>query len=567
MHDSTIPPPPSRALVIEDATEVRRAVERNLRALGIDAAGASTGEEGLTILGGSAFDLLVLDINMPGMDGFEVLRAVRADPRTATLPVILMTARDDRASVRQGMSLGADDYLTKPFTAEELRETVLARLAHRSRLDARARDEVRRAAHTDRETGLRNAAAYADVLARPDGRTSAGILAIELDRFERLRATFPPEQRVAEQVLAEVIERLRSLLPEGSELFRVAPSRFATTVPDDFAMSIAERVVAAMRTPVTVGSLEARLTASVGVGLWPEHAPQRRTAADHAHAAMIHARDSGGNLATAYDASFHNRAYSRMMLESDLSRALARGQLELHYQPQVGAGGGDVVGVEALIRWRHPELGMVSPLSFIPIAEETGLIREIGAWVLRTACADAQRWSPDVPGLRVSVNLSAVQLAAGIAELVRDTLDVTQLDGRRLKLELTETMMVHASPTTSKELGELRGLGVEISIDDFGTGYSSLTNLCAFPIGEVKIDRSFVRHVPDDRDNCSIVTAVIEMAHSLGLKVVAEGVEDRRQLEFLRQRGCDVIQGYYFAKPLPGPELLEWAIHYQPGIA
>ncbi len=576
---SSLPPLPRtdapRVLVIDDSAEVLRAVARSLRSLGMQVELAESGDAGLERVRTLAPDLVLTDVNMPGRDGFEVLSAIRADARTASLPVVLMTARDDRTSMRRGMSLGADDYLTKPFTAQEIRETVRARLEHQARVSAAFAERLQRtqaalfaATHVDADTGLPNRTALREALAKAaDCPSTLAILVLELDRFERLQSALSPAgpDRV-DQVIAAIAARLSRVLGEAGRAFRLGPSRFAVLhagVPDAAAAEeLAASLLAEIRQPIASDSIELRVTASAGVAFWQrggEHAPAQ--CAGHAEAAAFAARESGGNHVAIYDGAIHARAYSRLALESSMHRAIERDQLELHYQPQVSARTGELVGVEALIRWRHPELGMVSPFHFIPIAEETGLIVPIGEWVLRTACAQVARWSAEeLPGLRVAVNLSALQLAQpDLVEIVLSALEETGLPARQLKLELTESMMVQAGPEAAERLRTLRAVGVGVSIDDFGTGYSSLANLRSFPVGELKIDRSFVRHVPDDRDNCSIVGAVIEMAHQLGLRVIAEGVEDAQQLEFLRERGCDDIQGYYFSKPVPATELVPWA--------
>ncbi len=563
-----------RVLVVDDSPEVRRAVRRSLRSMGMVVELLSSGEEALSRMREAPPDLVLTDVNMPGMDGFEVLSAIRGDARTATLPVVLMTARDDRPSMRRGMSLGADDYLTKPFTAGEIRETVRARLEHQARVSAvfaarlqRTQAALFAATHSDAETGLPNRTALREALsAAEDGPSPLSILVIEIDRFERLSSALAPRrpERV-EQLVRTVAERIQRVAGDGGQVYRLGPSGFAVLHPGpgaaEAAQQLAERVLAEIRQPIDGGGIELRITASAGVAVWEVGGAEGPTAcAGHAEVATYNARENGGNHAAVYDGAIHARAYDRLALESSMHRAIERDQFELHYQPQVAAGTGELIGVEALIRWRHPELGMVSPFHFIPIAEETGLIVPIGEWVMRTACAQVARWSEELPGLRVAINLSALQLAQrDLVQTVLSTLETTGLPAAQLKVELTETMMVQAGPDAAARLRSLREAGVSVSIDDFGTGYSSLANLRSFPVGEVKIDRSFVRHVPDDRDNSSIVAAVIEMAHQLGLRVIAEGAEESTQVQFLREHGCDGIQGYYFSKPLPPDEVLPWA--------
>ncbi|MFK7988781.1 MAG: putative bifunctional diguanylate cyclase/phosphodiesterase [Sandaracinaceae bacterium] len=567
-----------RVIVVEDTPSVRRAVERSLRAAAMEVQAAASGEEALALARSTLPDLIVTDINMPGMDGFDLLVALREGPRTSSVPVILMTGRDDRASVRRGMKLGADDYLTKPFTARELRETVEARLEHHARISQayaarlqKTQAALFQATNHDAETGLPNRTAYRTHLEGAElGPSPLAIMVVEVDRFDRIVSAFHTARpNVTEVVIQTCAARLQLAVGDQGSVFRLGAYRFAVlheaTQDRIGAEAIADLLISELRQPMADADFELRVTASAGVAMWESDTPEAPfTAAAHAEAAVVHARESGGNCVAFYDPEQHDRAMNRLALESSLHRALERHQFELHYQPQVAASTGGLIGVEALIRWNHPELGMVSPFHFIPIAEETGLIVEIGRWVLEEACRQAAEWTPHLPSLRVAVNLSALQLREdALVPMVLDILERTGLDAARLKLELTESMMVEAGQQAASALRILRDAGVGVSIDDFGTGYSSLTNLKSFPVGEVKIDRSFVRHVPEDKDNCSIVSAVIEMAHQLGLRVIAEGVEEVPQLEFLRQRGCDDIQGYYFSKPLPADALLAWAIEQE----
>ncbi|MGE0790704.1 MAG: putative bifunctional diguanylate cyclase/phosphodiesterase [Sandaracinaceae bacterium] len=565
-------------LVIEDTEEVRRAVRRSLVRLGMDIELATDGEEGLRRILSSPPSLVLCDVNMPGLDGFSVLDAIRSDPRTATVPVVLMTARDDRASMRRGMTAGADDYLTKPFTAAELCETVQARLQYHQRLNAKYATELQRtedalwqAQHHDSDTGLPNRTAFRSHLEAAEiGPSPLAIMVVELDRFDRLKGLLQSHSSdLVDVVVRQVAQRLRHVTGADGQVFRLGSSRFAVLYAGARdalgAEAIADCLLGEVRRSIGTGGLDLRVTASIGLAMWDAAGAENPFAvAAHAEAAAVDARETGGNHATIYDPKVHDGAYNRLVLESSMHRALERREFELHYQPQVSADEGLLRGVESLIRWRHPELGMVAPFHFIPIAEETGLIVEIGRWVLEESCAQAVRFGDVLPGIKVSVNLSALQLREeGLVDMVQAVLSRTGLEPERLKLELTETMMVQAGERAERALRTLRSIGVGLSIDDFGTGYSSLKNLRSFPVGEVKIDRSFVRHVPEDRDNCSIVSSVIEMAHKLGLRVVAEGVEEESQLEFLRQKGCDDIQGYFYSKPVPAADLVEWALRRQ----
>lgn len=564
---------PPLILVIEDTEVMRRSVERSLAGQDMVVAVAATGEEGLALARKLRPALILTDVNMPGIDGFEVLEAIRADPILATTPVVLMTARDDRASIRRGMALGADDYLTKPFTTAEIRETVEARLAHHQRLHAAFSTRLKKAQaalwfakHHDSESGLPNRTAFRSHLEAVElDPAPMVVMVVALDRFDRLHSAFHATRpEVLEAVIRDASMRIARVVGDEGLVFRIGSSRFAILygAARDAAEAegVADAVLSDLRLPMGGNELELRVTGSAGVAMWSAGGERAVAAAAHAEAAAFHSGQSGGNHTELYDPTLHDRAFSRLVLESSMHRALEREQFELYYQPQVCARTGALRGVEALIRWHHPQLGMVSPFHFIPVAEETGLIVDIGRWVLRTACAEVASWADDLPGLRVAVNLSALQLKEERLSIeVMRIIEETGLPAEKLKLELTESMMIQAGDWAGASLRTLRDQGVGISIDDFGTGYSSLSNLRSFPIAELKIDRSFVRHLPDDREAASIVKAVIDMAHQLGLRVIAEGVEELEQLEFLRAEGCDDIQGYYYSKPIPASELRAWA--------
>ena len=302
---------------------------------------------------------------------------------------------------------------------------------------------------------------------------------------------------------------------------------------------------------------EFNLSCSVGVAVYPEDGATPELLIERADIAMYRAKESGRNTFQFFTAAMNERLVERLRLEADLRKAIDRNELLLHYQPQVDLVTGQIVGVEALIRWQHPQLGMVSPVRFIAVAEETGLIGPIGDWVIRTAVAQNVAWQCAGYGqLRLSVNLSAYQF--GQPELVESIAAVLQehaMESHQLEIELTESMVMKDVESAIGVLRNLKALGVKLSIDDFGTGYSSLSYLKRFPIDELKIDQSFVQDIAVNSDDAAIVLAIISLAHSLRLRVIAEGVETASQLDFLRHHGCDEIQGYHFSRPLPAAEL------------
>jgi EAL domain-containing protein (putative c-di-GMP-specific phosphodiesterase class I) len=320
---------------------------------------------------------------------------------------------------------------------------------------------------------------------------------------------------------------------------------------------LAHKILAAIAEPVIIDAHQLTVTCSIGVSLYPRDGGDAFALLKNADAAMYRAKEQGRNSIQYSTAEINRRVFQRLMLENNLRVALERNEFTLHYQPQVSLLSGQVSGMEALLRWHHPELGMISPASFIPLAEETGLIIPIGTWVLNTACKQTKTWhDAGLPEVRVAVNLSARQFRENIPQLVDQALAESGLPPQFLELEITESVAMQHAESTEQTLLTLRDMGVRLSIDDFGTGYSSLSYLKRFPINKLKLDQSFVRDIISDPDDAAISMAIIALAHGLKLDVIAEGVETESQLSFLHDHGCDAIQGYLFSRPVP-PEQME----------
>jgi predicted signal transduction protein with EAL and GGDEF domain len=320
------------------------------------------------------------------------------------------------------------------------------------------------------------------------------------------------------------------------------------------------RILDAVSQPWALDGTKFSIGCSIGISLYPRDGHNAETLLKHADSAMYKAKEAGRCNYQFFIPELNQRAAERLDLESSLRGALERGEFLLHYQPRVALGTGQVVGVEALIRWRLPGRGLVSPARFIPVAEESGIILPIGEWVLRTACTQAATWQrAGFRPVKVSVNISPRQFRhEGLAATVAGILRETGLDPRWLELELTESLVMHEPDRFTAMLHDLKALGIEIAVDDFGTGYSSLNHLKRFPVDRLKIDQSFVRDLTKDRDDASIVRAIISLGHDLNLEVVAEGVETREQLDFLRRHGCDEVQGYYLGMPVPAEEFRDF---------
>jgi diguanylate cyclase (GGDEF)-like protein len=384
---------------------------------------------------------------------------------------------------------------------------------------------------------------------------------LDLDRFKTINDTLG--HLVGDQLLQGMSYRLRGCLREGDTLARIGGDEFMLLLPHirsrDNASHIAEKILAALKAPFHIDEHELFASASIGIALYPEDGDNREALVKHADIAMYHAKEEGKNNFQFYDARLETQSLERLALESRLRRAIERNELTLVYQAKLDLASNTIAGVEALLRWHCAELGAVSPATFIPVAEETGLILAIGKWVLRRACEQSMAWQrAGLPPVRVSVNLSPRQLSdPELLQEVRAVLDDTGLQADLLELEVTEGSVMHNVERALDVLGALKAMGVRLAIDDFGTGYSSLAQLKRFPIDTLKVDRSFVRELPSDSEDKAIAEAIIAMGKTLSLTVVAEGVETAEQKAFLRDHACDQMQGYHFSKPIAADEFAE----------
>jgi diguanylate cyclase (GGDEF)-like protein len=433
----------------------------------------------------------------------------------------------------------------------------------------RTEEQIRRLAYCDSLTGIPNRQAFLETLERELHRSKVGnkkfaVLFMDLDAFKRINDTLG--HNVGDHLLKLVSERLREttrpsdLVSRGDQttnLARLGGDEFTILIPDlervEHALNVAHRVKEAMRRPFLIEGNEIFVTASIGISLFPEDGDDCNSLLKYADTAMYHAKNCGKNNAKLYSSSLTMQIMSHVKLEVGLRKALRNDELYLLYQPQIDARSADIVGVEALIRWRNPERGVISPTEFIPLAEETGLIVPIGEWVLRTACAQAREWQHQTRrAVRIAVNLSAKQFKdENLSQIVMSALQDTGLDPRLLELELTEGTLMDDAKATLATLEQLRRIGIYLSIDDFGTGYSSMNYLKRFDVRALKIDRSFICGLPQDSENAAITRAIIAMAHGLKMIVVAEGVETKEQLLLLQQYGCDLVQGFHLGHPVP----------------
>lgn len=419
----------------------------------------------------------------------------------------------------------------------------------------------------DALTGLPNRTLFRDRLehAVAQGRRHrrlVGLIFLDLDRFKAVNDSLG--DTVGDRLLQAVTERLRSYACDGDTIARLGGDEFAIILEGIMDIANAENalqdLVRAMEAPFKLEGHDIFVTISAGITIYPTDAEDIDGLITNADTAMYRAKEQGRNNWQFYTEDMNTLAIEKLVLQNNLRQALKLEQFLLFFQPQIDLRSGDIVGMEALIRWQHPELGLLSPLKFIPVAEESGLIVPIGDWVLREACRQIKAWrKTDMPAFRVSVNLSASQFRQhDLVDTIAGIIQEAEIDPGLLELEITEGVLVEDVEQAIKVLHGLHEMGIQLSIDDFGTGYSSLSYLKQFPLNTLKIDRSFIQDITIGADDAAITEAVIALGHSLGLKVIAEGVEAQEQLSFLIPRGCDQVQGYLFSRPMPAPAVAAW---------
>jgi diguanylate cyclase (GGDEF)-like protein len=509
----------------------------------------------------NAWDIVISDFHMPLLSGLVALELVRRHSRD--LPFILVSATVGEDVAVDAMRSGANDYVMKSRIARLLpafqRELRAARARRDSdvELDAQ-RKRIERLAHYDGATGLANRVLFEESLGvlvanvhKDNGRLA--VVVVQLDQYATITGVIG--RKAADELVVQASTIMARLTGEPARIARIDADRLAVAVSldgkkGDTMLALLEGLKAAFKAPFEISGREFRLTPSMGVAICPDDGASAQIVLRNAEAAAAHSRESDG-AHVFYAEKLTARVAEKLAMETRLRHAVERDEFVVHYQPKVSLRDGKIAGVEALVRWMSPELGLVYPAQFIPMLEETGLIRDVGAWVMRKATADHQRWARRVPNApRVAVNVSVSQLRrADFVPTVRDavagTLPVPALD-----LEITESLLMEDVQESIAKLSEIRDMGIGISIDDFGTGHSSLAYLASLPVNAVKIDRLFVSAMLENAGTLRLVSTMIDLAHSLRLKVVAEGVESQEQATALRTLHCDEIQGYLVGRPV-----------------
>ena len=569
----------AKILVSDDDQNVRLLTRQCLEAEDMIVVEAANGPETIDVFVRERPDLVFLDVEMPGMSGLEVCRRIRQMPQGESIPIMIVTGSDDRQSIDQGFEAGATQYKTKPVNWSLLGRDVQYMLRASNAFNAlkRQEDRLRYLAYYDPLTSLPNRRSFTQqlnrIIKRSQRRNSnAALMFIDLDHFKRINDSIGHGR--GDRLLVEIAKRLTVELREDdainyfsessaededkdheTEIARLGGDEFTVVlsdVPDiNHVEGVAKRILHSLSQPIPLQSHNPVVTPSIGIALYPQDGTDPDTLLRNADTAMYVAKSEGRACFRFYDERMNAKAVEQLKMEEDLRLGMQRGELELRYQPQIDINTGAVVSLEALVRWKHPTRGMISPIEFIPVAERTGQIIELGEWVMLEVARHCTYWDGlGLKDFRICINISPLQFNQGnLPQYFADYLVKTGIPPERIELELTESAIMTDAETNIAKLRELKDLGLSLAVDDFGTGYSSLSYLKRFPIDTLKIDQSFVADL-DSPDGAAIVDAIIALSKTLQLRVIAEGIETEAQMHYLIDKRCDLLQGYHFSRPI-----------------
>lgn len=583
-------------LIVDDTPENLRFLSTLLMKQGYSIRKALSGQMALTAVQTVIPNLILLDIMMPDIDGYEVCEKLKSDPKTSEIPVIFLSALSDAFDKVKAFSVGGADYIAKPFQFEEVLARVQNQLELRAakiqnqqlnaQLEERVKERTYQLEITNQElrreineriilqeqllkmalyddlTGLPNRVLFIERLeqalkhTKEHSEEAFAVLFLDCDRFKVVNDSLG--HLAGNELLIALARRLEELLGKYNTVARLGSDEFAIILTNieniSSVLLVADRILKSFSFPFQLNRQEIFINASIGIALSnlnyevPEHLLR------DADIAMYRAKTLGKGQYQIFDPEMHDAAVQVLQLENDLRRAIERQEFIVHYQPIIALSTSKIVGFEALVRWDHSQRGMVSPGLFIPVAEETGLINQIGNWVLRESCHQLQQWYQekllDYP-LFMSVNLSARQFAqSDLIEQIDQILEETQLNPQNLKLEITESVLMNNTQSVKGIMQQLRQRKIQLCIDDFGTGYSSLSYLYNFPVDTLKIDRSFIRYLDEKTESLGLIPAIMKIAQTLKMSVIAEGIETSEQLAQLKSLNCEFGQGYLFSKPV-----------------
>lgn len=558
-----------KILVADDSKTTRELLTASLIKFGHDVITATDGLEAFEKFKVDRPDLIILDVIMHGMDGFECAENIRAYDKDDWVPIIFLSGAVDDENIARGINAGGDDYLTKPFSEVTLSAKIKAMqriVDMRQKLYATTK-KLRILSAIDPLTGINNRLQLEKVIkhkmkSAKEQNHLLALLFIDLDNFKSINDHLG--HPIGDLLLKEIAKRLKLAIRKDDFLARIGGDEFAIILGDiktiDMAGEIAKKILNILTMPFNLDGNDIIITSSIGIATYPFADTDLTSLIQSADIAMYHAKALGRNNFQYYTEELHRKHKKMSFIDSSLKFAIEKKELFLAYQPIFDLTDRTLVGMETLLRWKHPELGLISPNVFIPIAEENGMIEALGWWVLRTVSDNVKQWNlSPFKEFKLSINISSRQLLhKNLPNLIKNILLDAQLPPDALELELTETILMSHTGVSENVLKEIHALGVSISIDDFGTGYSSLVLLKRLPIRALKIDKSFVNDVTSNINDAIIVNSVISLGKNLGLIVIAEGIESEDQLQFLVKNGCVRGQGYYLSQPLSFEEVTDF---------
>ena len=590
-HDTLIhsSPYPTQTdiLIVDDVLENIRLLSTILDSNGYPTRKATNGTMALKAVEATLPSLILLDIRMPGLSGYEVCQHLKLNPKTTHIPVIFLSASDDVTDKVEGFRVGGADYITKPFHVEEVLARVKNQLAiitaqqtiHQlnAQLEERVQERTRQLeiansqlsemAFCDLLTQLPNRALLTKCLQEAmsqqqiNPENQFAVLYLDCDRFKIVNDSLG--HQAGDELLIAISHRLKSVLRQEDLLARIGGDEFVVLLTNlaepHAATQVAERILNSFISSIRLRERDVFISFSIGIVL--EHSTYCDTEEllRDADTAMYQAKASGKDQYQIFESSMYQTVCHRLQLETDLRKAIQHNEFVLHYQPIVELETETIVGVEALIRWHHPTKGLISPDQFVPIAEETGFILKLGRWALKEACHQLCYWQRQQivnSSFSISVNVSAYQFAQpDFIKQIDEILEETQLDPQCLKLEVTETVIIQNLASAADVICRLHERLIQLSIDDFGTGYSSLSYLHSFPVDNLKIDQSFIHRLHQEKTNLGLLTAIVQIAKTMEMDLIAEGIETSEQLIQLKLLGCQFGQGYLFSKPVPPEEI------------
>jgi diguanylate cyclase (GGDEF)-like protein len=561
---STSAPTSAIAIVADDEDLGRLLLSEAVAQFGLKVSAHANGAAALEAALAQDLAIVLLDVDMPGLDGYAVCRRLRAEPRFANVPIVMVTGHEDSAAIDMAFAAGATDFISKPVNWALLPR----RLGYILR-NAAAAERIERLAYYDPLTGLPNRQRCMETAEHLFRSAAAGaeevaILYLDLNSFKRINDTFG--HAVGDAVLRVVAERLRHTLaqfeggPQHASVARFGGDEFVIllrqTQARALAMAVAQACCTSFKEPIAYEGLEFYSAPSIGLAVYPEDGADVQTVLKHADTAMYQVKSGAVTAVAAYAPAMSSRLRDWLDLEARLRRALQEDLLSLLYQPKFRISDNRLCGVEALLRWCDPEHGEISPNRFIEIAEDSGLIIDMGAWVTRKACRQVRSWMDRGVPVPIAINVSGKELLHGDpARVIQIEAAAAGIPASMIEVEITESLLIKDSATVRSALERLRELGCRIALDDFGTGYSSLAYITRFPPDRIKIDKAFVANVDRSPEDAAIASAILSLGKSLGVTVTAEGIERSAQLEWLRERGCHEVQGFLLSRPLAAHDL------------